>query len=103
MQSIIELTQACLSFRSEMCRYVKTTDGTKKVFQPGEVMFQDNVESSPAAKQPQHESGIPVNDRQPWQKCTFSIRRGEVLKSLSDFGLQAQQDLNHAVKWSFRW
>ncbi len=40
-----------------IARYVKTSDGTKRVFQPGEVMFQDNVESSPAEKQPQHESG----------------------------------------------
>lgn len=39
------------------CRYVKTTDGTKRVFQPGEIMFQDNVQDSPADKQPEHESG----------------------------------------------
>lgn len=36
---------------------METSDGTRREFSPGEVMFQDNVENSPAAKQPQHKSG----------------------------------------------
>jgi len=43
------------------CRYVKTSDGTRREFQPGEVLFQDDVADSPAEKAPQHESGgLPV-------------------------------------------
>lgn len=54
-----EYRQCHLGKRSDAkcCRYVKTSDGTKRVFQPGEVMFQDNVKDSPADKQPEHESG----------------------------------------------
>ncbi|KAL2634763.1 hypothetical protein R1flu_006242 [Riccia fluitans] len=37
--------------------YIKTTDGTYRAFQPGEVLFQDNTKNSPAAKVPQHYSG----------------------------------------------
>lgn len=38
--------------------YVKTTDGTKKVFVPGDVLFQDNTKECPSAKPPQHYSGV---------------------------------------------
>ncbi|KAK9807121.1 hypothetical protein WJX73_007671 [Symbiochloris irregularis] len=38
--------------------YVETTDGTRREFKVGEVMFQDNTEDSPAAKTPQHASGV---------------------------------------------
>ena len=49
-------------------RYVKTSDGITRVFQPGEVMFQDNTKDSPAAKSPQHASGT-VGD----EPCTVLI------------------------------
>jgi hypothetical protein len=39
-------------------RYVKTSDGTKRDFKPGDVLFQDNTKESPAAKVPMHESGV---------------------------------------------
>eukprot|EP00897_Mesotaenium_endlicherianum_P002423 jgi/Mesen1/2208/ME000152S01289 len=38
--------------------YVKTTDGTKKVFVPGDVLFQDNTADCPSEKQPKHFSGV---------------------------------------------
>lgn len=38
-------------------RYVVATDGSRKDFQPGDVLFQDDVKDSPAAKEPQHASG----------------------------------------------
>lgn len=37
--------------------YIKTTDGEKHVFKPGEVLFQDNTKTSPAQKLGQHLSG----------------------------------------------
>ena len=48
------------------CRYVKTSDGTVREFQPGEVMFQDNSKDNPGAKvkSPEHESGT-VPDAMP--------------------------------------
>ncbi|KAJ7568187.1 hypothetical protein O6H91_01G022100 [Diphasiastrum complanatum] len=42
--------------------YVKTTDGKKFEFHPGDVLFQDNTKDSPADKQPQHYSGV-VGDK----------------------------------------
>lgn len=37
--------------------FVKTSDGTERVFLPGDVLFQDDTKDSPAAKVPQHQSG----------------------------------------------
>ncbi|CAM6087454.1 unnamed protein product [Calypogeia fissa] len=37
--------------------YIKTTDGEKYVFKPGEVLFQDNTKTTPAQKLGQHYSG----------------------------------------------
>ena len=37
--------------------YVKTSDGTRKEFGPGDVLFQDNTANSPAAKAGEHYSG----------------------------------------------
>eukprot|EP00884_Botryococcus_braunii_P021570 jgi/Botrbrau1/8097/Bobra.0230s0022.2 len=50
--------------------YVKTTDGTKKVFSPGEVLFQDNTKDCPADKEPMHYSG-PFFSRLPNIRTVF--------------------------------
>ena len=38
-------------------RYVKTSDGTRREFKVGDILFQDNTKDSPAAKEPHHFSG----------------------------------------------
>ncbi|KAL2652033.1 hypothetical protein R1flu_020161 [Riccia fluitans] len=53
--------------------YIETTDRSRYEFQPGEVLFQDNVEDSPAAKPPQHYSGV-VGD-QPCQQFIIQFDR----------------------------
>jgi hypothetical protein len=53
--------------------YVKTTDGTKFAFKPGDVLFQDNTKNSPANKQPEHYSGV-VGD-QPCQQMIVQLSR----------------------------
>lgn len=40
------------------CRYVETTDGTRREFKVGETLWQDNTKNSPASKTPQHASGV---------------------------------------------
>ncbi len=40
-----------------LCRMVKTTDGTERVFKAGDVLFQDDTENCPSDKPPQHYSG----------------------------------------------
>ncbi|KAK9814294.1 hypothetical protein WJX72_003545 [[Myrmecia] bisecta] len=53
--------------------FVKATDGTKKVFKRGDVLFQDDVKDSPAAKQPTHQSGV-VGD-EPNQQLIVQVQR----------------------------
>jgi hypothetical protein len=53
--------------------YVKTSDGTKHVFKPGDVLFQDNTKDSPASDQPQHYSGV-VGDK-PCQQMIVQLSR----------------------------
>jgi hypothetical protein len=53
--------------------FVETSDGTRREFSPGEVMFQDNVENSPAAKQPQHKSG--TNGKEPCNQMIMQVER----------------------------
>ena len=50
------------------CRYVQTSDGSRRDFRQGEVLFQDNTKDNPAAKPPQHASGT-VGD----QPCNLLI------------------------------
>jgi hypothetical protein len=38
--------------------YVKATDGAVKIMGPGDILFQDDVEFSPAKKTPKHYSGV---------------------------------------------
>lgn len=52
-------------------RYVITTDGSRKDFKVGEILFQDDVEDSPAAKQPKHYSG--VNGDAPNQQLILQV------------------------------
>jgi len=65
--------QSSFSFLLDVDRYVKTTDGTKFVFKPGDVLFQDNTKNSPANKQPEHYSGV-VGD-QPCQQMIVQLSR----------------------------
>jgi hypothetical protein len=53
--------------------YVETTDGDRKDFKVGEVLFQDDVEDSPAAKTPKHASG--VNGDEPNQQLILQVDR----------------------------
>ena len=39
------------------CRKIRTTDGAERTMRAGEVLFQDDVEKSPAKKTPKHWSG----------------------------------------------
>eukprot|EP00879_Flechtneria_rotunda_P005712 GHRR01006013.1.p1 GENE.GHRR01006013.1~~GHRR01006013.1.p1 ORF type:complete len:192 (+),score=44.92 GHRR01006013.1:201-776(+) len=41
---------------------IKATDGSEKVFVPGDILFQDDTEQSPAQKTPKHWSGV-VGDK----------------------------------------
>jgi len=52
----------CMRLRNLMnvCRKIKTTDGAERTMKAGEVLFQDDVEKSPAKKTPQHWSGNPL-------------------------------------------
>jgi hypothetical protein len=38
-------------------RYIKTSDGSKRVFKAGDVLFQDNTKECPTAKEAKHYSG----------------------------------------------
>ena len=61
------------------CRFVKTTEGTKKTMKAGDILFQDNIEGSPADKPPSHFSG--VEGDQPCQQVVIQIdRKAEVDK-----------------------
>lgn len=53
--------------------FVETTDGDRKDFQPGEVLFQDDCEASPAKKAPKHKSG--VNGDKPNRQMILSVDR----------------------------
>mmetsp|Transcript_12641 Transcript_12641/g.38030 ORF Transcript_12641/g.38030 Transcript_12641/m.38030 type:complete len:160 (-) Transcript_12641:2357-2836(-) len=53
--------------------YVETTDGSRKDFSVGEVLFQDDCEASPADKTPQHKSG--VNGDKPNQQMILTVDR----------------------------
>jgi len=39
-------------------RYVETTDGSRKEFVAGDVLYQDDCKKSPAEKTPMHLSGV---------------------------------------------
>ena len=55
-------------------RFVKASDGTRREFGPGEVLFQDNIKNHPlTAKPPVHQSGV-VGD-QPNQQLILQIDR----------------------------
>jgi hypothetical protein len=53
--------------------YVKTTDGTKFEFKPGDVLFQDNTKNSPANTPPEHFSGV-IGD-EPCQQMIVQLSR----------------------------
>jgi hypothetical protein len=54
-------------------RYVKTSDGTKFEFKPGDVLFQDNTKNSPANTPPEHFSGV-IGD-EPCQQMIVQLSR----------------------------
>ncbi|KAK9868697.1 hypothetical protein WJX84_001433 [Apatococcus fuscideae] len=57
--------------------YIKTTDGTTKTMKAGDILFQDNIEDSPADKPPSHFSG--VEGDQPCQQVVIQVdRKAEV-------------------------
>ncbi|KAL3699758.1 hypothetical protein R1sor_017780 [Riccia sorocarpa] len=63
--------------------FIETTDGSRYEFQPGEVLFQDNVKWSPAAKLPQHYSGV-VGD-QPCQQFIIQFKRAPEIDNPEPF------------------
>jgi hypothetical protein len=63
--------------------YVETTDGTRREFQPGEVLFQDDVENSPAAKPPQHASGTVGSE--PCNQMVLQVNRAPELDNPCPF------------------
>jgi hypothetical protein len=71
--TLLQSSSSSLSFLLDVDRYVKTTDGTKFTFKPGDVLFQDNTKNSPANKQPEHYSGV-VGD-QPCQQMIVQLSR----------------------------
>ena len=52
--------QGLMGIRGCCCRKIRTTDGAERTMKAGEVLFQDDVEKSPAKKTPQHWSGNPL-------------------------------------------
>jgi len=63
--------------------YVKTSDGTKHTFNPGDVLFQDNTKTSPASNKPQHYSGV-VGDK-PCQQMIVQISRAPEVDNPNPF------------------
>lgn len=57
--------------------YIETSDGSRREFGPGEILFQDNIEGSPASKKPQHKSGV-VGDSVNQQLILQVERKAEV-------------------------
>lgn len=57
--------------------YIKTSDGTYHEFHAGDVLFQDDTESSPAANIPEHFSGV-VGDKPCQQMIVQMSRKPEV-------------------------
>ena len=67
-----------VSFNSQYCckralvccyRKIRTTDGAERTMRAGEVLFQDDVEKSPAKKTPKHWSGKLLAHAPPLPVC----------------------------------
>jgi len=72
-------------------RYVKTTDGTKFEFKPGDVLFQDNTKNSPANTPPEHFSGV-VGD-EPCQQLIVQLSRPPQVNEPNPFWNSANEKL----------
>lgn len=63
--------------------YIETTDGTRHEFVKGDLLFQDDISTSPADKTPEHYSGTVGNE--PCQQLVVQLTRPPQVDSVCPF------------------